>query len=242
MTKQRILIVDDEPDLLWALDQRLSSHGYSVTLAEDGARALAILRRQAPDLIVLDINMPRMNGHELYQRIRRMRRLERVPILFLTVRNNVEERVRALNSGADAYLGKPFDLDELVARVRALLRRQEQRDAAGDTEQFMSVGRLYLDMQSRQVQIDGRTARLTAAEVDLLRCFMERPDVVITADELLQALHSAAGGGPGLVRWHIMNLRAKIEALPSQPAILQTVPRQGYLLASSALEAKEEST
>ena len=120
-----ILVVDDEVDLAWALRQSLSDEGYEVSIAQDGQQAIAAVARQCPDLIILDINMPRMDGLEVCRRLRRDPSCAAVPVLFLTVRSGIQDRIKGLDEGGDDYLSKPFDLGELKARVRALLRRAQ---------------------------------------------------------------------------------------------------------------------
>jgi len=151
----RILLVDDEQDLVWALRHSLSDEGYKVLAAGNGAEALALAQRKSPDLVILDIVMPGLDGLEVCRRLRRDPALAAVPILFLTVRNDIEDQVIGLDGGADDYLVKPFDVRELKARVRALLRRSQftTGEAHGIERQdsVLAVGSLSLDLHRRQV-------------------------------------------------------------------------------------------
>jgi len=127
MNNESILLVDDEPDLIWAVQRSLSFDGYVVLSAKDGYEALSIARRSFPDLIILDINMPQMNGLEVCRKLRQDPILESVPIIFLTHRNETSDRINGLEEGGDDYLGKPFDLHELKARIKAMLRRNKRK-------------------------------------------------------------------------------------------------------------------
>ena len=226
----RILVVDDEQDLRWALQYSLSDEGHEVLMAQDGEEALAVVRRQRPDLIILDINMPGLNGLEVCGQLRRDPTLATVPILFLTVRGTVSDRVKGLDEGADDYLPKPFDLDELKARVKALLRRAQ---ISGPPERLVTLeaGEVVLDLRGRQLHIGEQTIALTPTEFDLLHQFMASPNEVFSAQQLLrQVWDKAPGEGQaGLVRWHIKKLRDKIEPDPSNPVYIQTRRGHGYL-------------
>ncbi len=230
-----ILIVDDERDLVWCLQRSLGAEGYNVLTAYDGLEALSIAWRHPPDLIVLDIVMPGMDGLTVCQRLRQDPILSRVPILFLTMRCAVEERVKGLDRGADDYLTKPFDLAELKARVRTLLRRsgpapEEPRPEIQGT--VLEVGRFALDLRTCQVRIDGKVKQLTPTEFNILRCLATHCKTVFSSQRLLQ---EAWGYPPGtanlsLVRWHVKNLRQKIEPDPAHPTLIRTLPRHGYML------------
>jgi DNA-binding response OmpR family regulator len=235
MTAIRILVVDDEQDLVWAMRHSLNDEGYEVLTAYDGAEALDIAQRHHPDLVILDIVMPRLDGLQVCHRLRRDLTLAAVPILFLTVRGAIEDRIEGLNEGADDYLVKPFDLSELKARIRALLRRsrrapEENREA--ERWHPLMVGFLTLDLQSRQVRAGEKAAQLTPAEFDILYFFARHPDEVFSSQQLLQQVwnYPPQSADPGLVRWHMKNLRAKIEPDPAHPIYIHTVPRQGYML------------
>lgn len=228
---QRILLADDEPDLLWAVSRSLRHDGYEVVTARDGIEALMSAGRQCPDVIVLDISMPQLDGWQVCRSLRRDPDLGHVPIIFLSGSGDIEARVRGLEEGADDYLVKPFDLRELKARIRALLRRKSVAERQTQP-QLLTCGELTLDIQLCTVRIQGREARLTPAELDLLRYLMAHPNQIFSSQTLLQQVWGYApdAAEQGLVRWHVMNLRAKIEADPAQPKLLCTIPRHGYML------------
>ena len=232
----RVLIVDDEKDLVWAVRYSLRDDGHEVIAAYDGLEALAAARSCRPDLVILDIVMPRLDGLQVCQRLRRDPSLASVPILFLTLRGEIEDRVAGLNEGGDDYLVKPFDLRELKARVKALLRRAESapngEPGAESKLSLLRVGPLALNTHTCQVRIGGKTRQLTPVEFDLLHHMMLQPDEVFSSKQLLEQLWGYPPGtaDPSLVRWHIKNLRAKIEPDPAHPVYIRTVPRQGYIL------------
>lgn len=230
-----ILVVDDEQDLVWAIRHCMSDEGYEVLTAYDGVEALTLARRHRPDLVILDIVMPRLDGLQFCQRMRRDPTLAAVPILFLTVRSTIEDRVKGLDEGGDDYLVKPLDLRELKARVRALLRRSRpvSGDSAEDKEQnfLLKRGSLTLDLRNCQVCADGVTAQLTPTEFDLLYHLMTHSGDVFSSQQLLQQVwgYPSETADPSLVRWHVKNLRAKIESDPVHPAYVCTIPRHGYV-------------
>lgn len=232
----RILVVDDEQDLAWALWHSLCDEGHEVVTAYNGAEALTLARRHRPDLIILDIVMPQMDGIEVCHSVRRDPALAAVPILFLTVRRAIEDRIKGLDEGADDYLTKPFDLQELKAHVRALLRRgrPSSEEARSSEEQgtVLTVGSLTLDMNIRQVRCGQRKPRLTPTEFHLLKHLMTYPGRIFSERELLQQVWNYSPGMAdlSLVRWHIKNLRAKIERNPAEPVFIRTVPHHGYML------------
>lgn len=230
-----VLVVDDEEMLVNLIHRQLDSEGYEVLTAADGLSALSIARRHRPDLIILDITMPGMNGLEVCRQLREDRMLRDILILFLTSRQAVEHRVEGLEIGADDYLPKPFDTIELLARVGALLRRkgrETEDEEAG--KQLLSVGDLELDHALCVARVRGETLDLTPVQFDLLYHLMSHPDEVFAADQLLVQVwgYVPGSGDTSLVRWHIRNLRERIEADPSEPEYLCTVPRHGYVLRS----------
>lgn len=232
----QILLVDDEQDLVWAVRHSLSDEGYEVLTAGNGLEALTAARNHHPDLIVLDIVMPRLDGLQVCHRLRRDPTLAAVPILFLTVRSAVEDRIQGLDEGADDYLVKPFDMGELKARIRALLRRRRLASAGGrppdDGCGRLEAGALTLDLHTHQVHTAEKATQLTPTEFDLLRYLMAHAGEVFSSRHLLQQVWDYPPGtaDPSLVRWHIKNLRDKIEPDPDHPTYIQTIPRHGYIL------------
>lgn len=218
----RVLVVDDEPPIRHAVRRALQARGYEVTLAADGGQALAEAEDATPDLVVLDLNMPGMDGFEV---CRRLREWTVVPILVLSVREDESDKVTALDLGADDYLTKPFGTDELLARVRALLRRAEPpevmpRFRAGDVE---------IDLASRSVHRGRAAVRLTRTEWELLAAFAEHPGKLLTHGWLLREVW-----GQGydedieVLRVFVSQLRKKIEPDPRRPSFIVTEPGVGY--------------
>ena len=224
MKPARVLVVDDEEQIRRAVGRALSARGYDVELAGDGERALEMLRPFAPDLVVLDLNLPGIDGLEV---CREIRATSNVPILILSVREDEPEKVAALDLGADDYLTKPFGVNELMARVRALLRRAS---AVGGTRPTRFVdGALEIDLDAHRVHRDGAEVRLTKTEWALLEELSEHPGKLLTHRWLLERVW---GGGYAddvdVLRVFISQLRHKIEADPSRPAIVATDPGIGY--------------
>jgi len=236
MTEICILLVDDEHDLVWAVQRSLSFAGYEVITAKDGLEALSVARRHPPDLIILDINMPGLDGLEVCRQLRLDPTLAPTPIIFLTERSAATDRVLGLDKGGDDYLVKPFDLQELKARIRALLRRnqktsQEKSEATAENDKLV-VGSLTLDLHARQARLGNKAVELTSTEFDLLYFLMAHPGIVYNSQQLLQHVwnYPPDSGEPGVVRWHMKNLRTKLEEDPAHPAYLRSVARQGYIL------------
>lgn len=233
----RILLVDDEQDLLWAVRYSLADAGYEVFTACDGREALAAAQRNRPDLIVLDVVMPKLDGLQLCHKLRRDPELAAVPILFLSVRSDVEDRIKGLDRGADDYLVKPFDMEELKARIRALLRRHRYSSNQEGTrnrrrDSRIVVNPLALDLQTCQVHVEEESIQLTPTQFELLRYLMVHPGEVFSSRQLLEQVwgYAPTTADPSLVRWHIKNLREKIESDPTHPDYIRTIPGHGYML------------
>jgi len=222
-----IYVVDDERDLTWSLEKSLSYEGHEVVAANNGLEALRLMHRQRPDLVVLDVVMPQMDGIEVCRRMRSDTVLSAVPILFLTVKGALKDKVEGFEAGCDDYLTKPFDLRELKSRVRALLRRSR---AIAPTR--LTVGSLSLDFRTFKVSAGDKTALLTPTEFDLLHHLMSHAGEVFSSKKLLREVlgYPPGTGDPALVRWHIRNLREKIEPSPSNPIYILTVLRHGYTI------------
>jgi two-component system OmpR family response regulator len=232
MLGAKILIVDDEPDIVWSLRYTLADEGYDVLTAGSGADAILAAVQSRPDLVILDMVLPDLDGRQVCRTLRRDQGLAAVPILFLSRRDSVADRVDGLNSGADDYLAKPFDFGELKARIAALLRRAGRAGTTPLAEAQLTYRDLALDLRSHHVTVGKRSILLTPAEFELLRHLLSHQGEVFSSEQLLQHLwhDDEAGRDQGLVRWHVMKLRAKIEQNPAQPRYLRTVPRHGYML------------
>ena len=182
--KKRILVVDDEPQITRVLRTSLAGSGYEVRTAEDGHAGLRTAREWQPDLLITDISMPNMDGIELS---RQLRSESNLPIIVLSVKGEEKTKVEALDAGADDYVTKPFSMPELLARIRATLRRLPQAPDDSGLRQLALEG-VQIDLSSRQVTVRDRTSRLTAKEFDLLSYFLIRPNKTIAHRELLQAV------------------------------------------------------
>ncbi|MFC5182852.1 response regulator transcription factor [Actinomadura harenae] len=221
----RILVVEDEPTIAKAVADRLSAEGFAVETAADGPSAVARARETAPDLIVLDVMLPGFDGLEVCRRVQADRP---VPVLMLTARDDETDKLVGLGVGADDYLTKPFSMRELVARIRALLRRVER--AATLTlpapEPVTRLGPLEIDERSRRVRRDGSEVHLTPTEFDLLACLSRRPGTVLTRAVLLEDVWDwADASGTRVVDGHVKALRRKLG-----PDLIRTVHGVGYSL------------
>ena len=221
----RILLVEDDPSIREITALGLRAAGFTVTTAADGLEALDRWRADAPDLVLLDVMLPRLDGLEVCRAIRRE---ATTPIVMLTARADTIDVVVGLESGADDYVRKPFEMPELVARVRAALRRHVHEGEAGDTG-VLRLGPLRIDTSGRTVEHDGREIPLTRTEFDLLAELARRPGQVFTRDLLLDRVWGYDYlGDSRLVDVAIGRLRAKVEADPSAPALILTVRGTGY--------------
>lgn len=219
---ERVLVVDDEPIVREVLGRYLEREGYEVGVAVDGEEAIERFSESPPDLVVLDLMMPKVDGAGVLEWIRRR---ARTPVIMLTARGEETDRVVGLEMGADDYVPKPFSPREVVARVRAVLRRSG--DGAG--EGTIRHGRLEIDPWARRAALGERTLGLTPKEFDLLHHFAANPGVVFSRTELLEELWDFAfDGDPSTVTVHIRRLREKIEEDPSRPRHLVTVWGVGY--------------
>jgi len=228
----KILVVEDDLTLLDTLEYNLSAEGYEVVTAADGLTALEVAREEQPDLIVLDLMLPQLDGFEV---CRILRRETSVPILMLTARGSEVDRVVGLEVGADDYLTKPFSMRELTARVRALLRRvrliradMERKQDVSATEQ-LTFRDLVIDIDRRKVLLGGDTLHLKPKEFDLLAFLARHPGMALSRDLLLERVWGwDYGGGSRTVDVHVRWLREKIEADPANPDRIVTVRGVGY--------------
>lgn len=220
--RRRILVVDDEPKIRLFIRASLEANGYDVYLAQDGIEAVDKAASVLPDLIVLDVNMPRMDGIEACRRIREW---TDIPIIILSVRGDEKDKVRALDEGADDYVTKPFGVQELLARIRVALRRSSLSDALP----VVKVGDIEIDLSQRTVKKNGQLVRLTGTEHNLLVYFINNRGKILTHRELLCNVWGPEYGVESeYVRVFVKQLRSKIEDNPSKPQYITTIPRIGY--------------
>lgn len=220
---QTILIVDDEASMRTMLKEYLIEQGFRVETAPDGRQALFVARQTLPDLILLDIMMPEMDGYEF---IRNHRPERKTPIILLTARLDETDKVVGLELGADDYVTKPFSMRELVARIRAVIRRAQSGEASNDV---LHTADVLLDRSRHHVEISGTAVDLTPTEFELLATLMTSPGRVYSRAQLLEQLHSfAIEGTERTIDVHIRNLRAKVEPDPGAPIYIETVFGVGY--------------
>jgi two-component system KDP operon response regulator KdpE len=239
MNKQgaSILVVDDEREIVRALQRSLVAHGYRVLTASNGKDAVTMIFQQRPDLVVLDLLMPGMSGLEV---CRQVRATSNVPIIVLSVKDAERDKVEALDLGADDYVAKPFHMDEVLARIRVALRRIA-RSSQG-TEPRFQFGPLSVDFDRRHVEVDGKALALTPIEYDLLKLFINQRGKVLTRQMLVHEVW----GDEEQDRQHslhvyVARLRQKIEPVPERPAFILTIPGVGYRFQETAEEEQRRT-
>ncbi|HET7520009.1 MAG TPA: response regulator transcription factor [Candidatus Limnocylindria bacterium] len=223
----RILVVDDEPKIVRLVRDYLENAGFAVSLARDGNEALMRARTERPDLVVLDLGLPGVDGLDV---ARALRDASATPIIMLTARDSETDTVLGLELGADDYMTKPFSPRELVARVRAVLRRR----AAAGVEEVLRVGELELDVARLRATVAGRIVPLTASEFELLATLARQPGRVFTRSQLLDSIHGQAlEAYERAIDAHVKNIRRKLEPDPRRPRYLQTVYGVGYRMSDA---------
>jgi len=226
---QTILVIDDEVKLREMVRLYLEREGYRVVEAANGSDALFVARYEKPDLVLLDLMMPQMGGYDF---LRLFKQESDSPIIILTAKMEESDKVAGLELGADDYVTKPFGIQELIARVRAVLRRAGQ---PSHLPELLRVGEITLDRAGRTVNVDGNPVALTPSEFDLLETFMLSPGRAFSRLDLLESVSGDAYEGyERTIDVHIRNLRTKIEPVPSKPRYIQTVYGMGYRFAAEA--------
>lgn len=220
----RILVVDDEREILRALQRNLNAHGYEVLTAESGEQALTEITAHRPDLMLLDLGLPGMSGLEVCKQVRAESNL---PILVLSVKDTERDKVQALDLGADDYVSKPFGMDEVLARIRVILRHSAQVQVG--TEPVFTAGPLRVDFAQRQVVVNSAEVKLTPTEYDLLKALVNSRGKILTRQMLLSKVWgSGYGADAHYLHVYIGQLRRKIEPDPAHPRFILTVSGVGY--------------
>jgi two-component system KDP operon response regulator KdpE len=222
--KARVLVVDDEIEIVRALQRSLTGHGYEVLVAGKGEQALEIIEQSSPDLMLLDLGLPGMSGLEVCQRVREQSDL---PIIVISVKNKERDKVLALDLGADDYISKPFGINEVLARIRVALRHAERMMPR--TEPIMAIGPLQIDFAQKLVTVNGQEIKLTPTEYDLLKVFVVNSGKIMTQQMLLtQVWGTSHDAKAHYLHVYIGQLRRKIEPDPAHPRFLITISGVGY--------------
>jgi two-component system alkaline phosphatase synthesis response regulator PhoP len=231
-----ILVIDDDPNITRLVRDYLEQAGFRALIASTAEAGLHLLRREPADLLVLDLGLPDRDGWDLTRLLRSDRQLSHLPIIMLTARIDESDRLVGLELGADDYITKPFNPREVVARVRAVLRRASP--AKNTFSHRLATGDLVLDLDARSLSVRGASVNLTPTEFELLALFMENPGHTYTREELLEKTLGYSYEGTGrTLDSHIRNLRHKIELDPAQPLYIETVHRIGYRFARDSGDA-----
>ena len=229
--KPRILVIDDDPNIAELLTLNLGMAGYDVSHTDDGVKGQALAVQLVPDLVLLDLMLPRVDGFTVCQRLRRDKRTSDVPILMLTALSQTQDKVEGFNAGADDYLTKPFELEEMLARVRALLRRTDRIPQAAKHSEILNYGPLTLIPERFEAIWFDKTVKLTHLEFDLLHCLLQRHGQTVSPQEILKEVW---GYDPNddieTIRVHVRHLRTKLEPDPRHPKYIKTVYGAGYCL------------
>jgi two-component system, OmpR family, response regulator RpaA len=229
--KPRILVIDDDPSIAELVAINLEMAGYDVSKAEDGIKGQALAVQISPDLIMLDLMLPRVDGFTVCQRLRRDNRTSDIPILMLTALSQTQDKVDGFNAGADDYLTKPFELEEMLARVRALLRRSDRIPQAAKHTEILSYGPLTLVPERLEAIWFNQMVKLTHLEFDLLHCLLQRHGQTVSPSEILKEVWGYAPNDDiETIRVHVRHLRTKLEPDPRHPRYIKTVYGAGYCL------------
>lgn len=227
MQQPLVLVVDDEPAVREVVCEKLAHHSFKAISAANGKEAFKLIEEASPDLVLLDLRLPDIDGMTICQQIRRK---SRIPIIMLTAMGEEVNRIVGLELGADDYITKPCSLDELVARVKAVLRRSGPGVGLPETDGRIKVGGLEINAEAAEVLVDGEAVFLTKTEFTLLRTLAERPGKVFSREELLRAVWGYDQYDTHLVEVHVANLRSKVEKDPRRPERVRTVRAFGYKL------------
>jgi DNA-binding response OmpR family regulator len=233
-----ILVIDDDEIVARSVELSLRRNDFLVSVAHTGVEGLKKARREAPDLIILDIIMPGMDGYAVCRKLRSDTLLSSVPVLFLTAKGKDEDKIEGFRVGADDYLTKPFNIDELILRVKAILRRNEPvYQSEQESTRTLQIGDLVLNCRTFEVVTPSRRALLTPVQYDLLYFLMNHVGEVFSTERLLREVwdYPYDTGSPDLVRVHVRNIRERVEDDPANPVYLRTVPGHGYTIPENLL-------
>ena len=222
--KVHVLVVEDEVEMTRALRRSLTAHGYEVLLAHTGEQALQLVEQQYPDLILLDLGLPGINGLEVCKQVRK--RSEILPIIVVSVRGKEGDKVKALDLGADDYIAKPFGMNEVLARIRVALRHATH--STQTKEPLLTIGPLQIDFEQHIVSVNGQEVKLTPTEYELLKIFVEHRGKIMTQHMLLTQVWKTDQKKQSYLHVYVGHLRRKIEPDPAHPRFLHTISGVGY--------------
>ncbi len=227
----KIIVVDDDPSIQTLIRVNLEMQGYQALTANDGVEGYALIQQETPDLIILDVMMPNMDGYSVCQRVRKNPGLEHIPVLMLTALGVVEDKVKGFEVGADDYLVKPFDLSELQVRVRALLRRSGKLPKSAVSQEILSVGDITLIPENLEAKIKQHIVKLTPTEFEILNALLQNHHQAIALGKLLQEVWGySPDDDVETIRVHVRHLRAKLEKVSDGKVYIETIYGGGYRL------------
>ncbi|HEY9745385.1 MAG TPA: response regulator transcription factor [Oculatellaceae cyanobacterium] len=238
----KIIVVDDDPAIQTLIKVNLQMQGHQVLTASDGIEGYALIQQEHPDLVILDIMMPNTDGYTVCKRLRRNPETENIPVLMLTALNVVDDKVRGFDAGADDYLVKPFELPELLVRVRALLRRSGQIPKSAAIPDILSVGDLTLVPENLEVKVRDQIVKLTPTEFEILNCLVQNHHQTIALGKLLQDVWGySPNDDVETIRVHVRHLRSKLDKVSNGKNYIETIYGGGYRLIPEGT-AKKKST
>ena len=237
--KSKLLIVDDDPEIMDWLYLDLQLSGYCVDYALNGLSGLQKAQQNKYDLIILDVMMPKINGFDVCKNLRDSNFTKDIPIILLTAKGTIEDKIKGFNSGADDYLAKPFDIQELLVRIRALLRRTNSQESSASSE-ILKTGDIEIFPDSLEAKVQEKLVKLTPTEFEILYCLMQHYNKAVSLTNLLNEVWGYdSDEDVRIVRVHVGGLRQKIEPSPKSPKYLQTITNVGYKLVPQLEESNE---
>ncbi|MBY0403794.1 MAG: response regulator transcription factor [Cyanobacteria bacterium] len=236
----KIVVVDDDPSILELIQFNLQMQGHSVFSAGDGVKGLALVQQELPSLVILDLMMPGVDGYTVCQRIRKNQTTLNIPVLMLTALGMLDDKVKGFDAGADDYLVKPFEIPELLVRVRALLRRSGEVPGSTSVPEILSIGDITLVPENLEVKLSGSMVKLTPTEFEILNCLMQNYGQTISLGKLLQDVWGySPDDDVETIRVHVRHLRSKLEAASSEKNYIETIYGGGYRLIPEGMAKKK---
>lgn len=239
----KVLVVDDDPSIVELIRINLEMQGHQVLTAPDGVQGLALAQQELPALMILDLMMPGVDGYTVCQRLRKNEATLNIPVLMLTALGMLEDKVKGFDAGADDYLVKPFEIPELLVRVRALLRRSGQSPSSTSVPEILSIGDLTLVPENLEVRVLGNMIKLTPTEFEILNCLVQHHGQTLSLGKLLQEVWGySPDDDVETIRVHVRHLRAKLEKVSQEKNYIETIYGGGYRLVPEGLAKKAKGS